>query len=311
MKKIFILFTILIFAMTATKAFATSNEAILQYNQGIDYYKLGQYENAIAAFRTAIKIDPNYIDAYYNLGTVYESLHQYDAALAIFKQIIVRKPDDYDSVYKAAWLSYKLGEVQKAKTYLSIIPPNCNRSKDAQVLMAEMNYNPPTQTAKVTDANSTTIATAKPATQPAQQTQPASLTTNNTNTHATTPKINQTNGIYQNIPAPTGISSDRDGNLYVAEFNTNTILKITPDNKKIVFLKDPKINGPIGLAFDKSQNLYIANYNKDNILKVSKNGLITILISNVKKPYCLYIDSGVLFVSCQGSNSVLRYKINN
>lgn len=313
MKKIFILFTIIIFAATATKAFAISNEAILQYNQGIDYYKLGQYENAITAFRTAIQLDPNYIDAYYNLGTVYESLHQYDAALAVFKQVIVRKPEDYDSVYKAAWLSYKLGEVQKAKTYLGIIPPNCSRSKDAQALTAEINSNTPlAQPTKVIviPATDTTVKTTPSTT---QQVQPTSLTTaNHTQTTSTsTPKVNQTNGIYQNIPAPTGITSDKEGNLYVAEFNTNAILKITPDSKKIIFLKDPKISGPIGLAFDRSQNLYIANYNKDNILKVSKSGQVTILISNVKKPYYLYIESGMLFVSCQGSNTVLRYKITN
>lgn len=318
MKKIFILFTILILAATTTKAFAVSNEAILQYNQGIDYYKLGQYENAITSFKTAIKIDPSYIDAYYNLGTVYESLHQYDAALAVFKQVIVRKPEDYDSVYKAAWLSYKLGEVQKAKTYLGIIPPNCSRSKDAQALAAEINYNtPPAQIPKITTSaitTSTETPTAtKPVSQTTQQEHPAPLATTNPTKPipAPIPKVNQTNGIYQNIPAPTGITSDREGNLYVAEFNTNAILKITPDSKKIIFLKDQKISGPIGLAFDKSQNLYIANYNKDNILKVSKSGLITVLISNVKKPYYLYIESGMLFVSCQGSNSVLRYKIIN
>lgn len=307
MKKLFILFTILIF--TTTNAFAISNEAILEYNQGIDYYKLGQYENAIASFRTAIKLDPNYIDAYYNLGTVYESLHQYDAALSVFKQIIVRKPEDYDSVYKAAWLSYKLGEVQKAKTYLGIIPPNCNRSKDAQALMAEMNYNSPT----VQVPKATTVSP-NPIPQPTKQVQQLTptATTNHTNTtHTVVSKLNQTNGIYQNIPAPTGITSDRDGNIYVAEFNNNAILKITPDNKKIIFLKDPKVSGPIGLDFDKSQNLYIANYNKDNILKVSKDGQITVLISNIKKPYYVYIDSGMLFVSCQGSSSVLRYKIHN
>lgn len=300
MKKLFILLTILFFA-TTLNAHAISNEAVLQYNQGIDYYKVGQYDNAIAAFRAAIKLDPSYIDAYYNLGTVLESLHQYDAALAVFKQVIVRKPDDYDSVYKAAWLSYKLGEDQKARIYLSIIPSNCSRTKDAQALAAEMNFNLiPMQTPTTTTTNSTTtVVTKKPsipaAAAPAQ------------------PKktVNQTSGIYQNIPAPTGVTSDKSGNVYIAEFNNNAIIQIAPDNKKIVFLKDPKISGPIGLAFDKFQNMYIANYNKDNVLKVSKNGQITVLINNVKKPYYLYIDGCILFISCQGSNSVLRYKITN
>ena len=80
-------------------------EAKLEYNMGVDFYKVGQYDRAMASFRQAINIDPNYIDAYYNLGSILEYLHQDEAALAVFKQIIVRKPDDYEFVYKSAKLS--------------------------------------------------------------------------------------------------------------------------------------------------------------------------------------------------------------
>ncbi len=272
MKKLFIIFSILVLTSISVSAAPVNTEAMLQYNQGIDYYKAGQYDLSIDAFRAAIKLDPNYIDAYYNLGSVLEYLQQYDAALAVFKQIIVRKPDDYDSVYKAAWLSWKLNEPQKARTYLSLIPSTSIRAKDAQILLSQLPVAP------------IIVAPVKP-------------------------KVNQTTGLYQNIPAPTGITSDSDGNVYVAEFNNNAIIKITPDDKKIVYIKDPKISGPIGLAMDKNKNIYIANYNKDNVLKVSPNGEITSLLSNVKKPYYLYVVSNMLFISCQGSDSVLRIKL--
>lgn len=277
MKKILIL--LFIFLLTTTTSFAaiSSTEAMLQYNQGIDFFKVGQYDEAIGAFRQAIKLDPNYVDAYYNLGSVLEYLQQYDAALTVFKQIIVRKPDDYDSVYKAAWLSYKLGDPQKAKTYLKIIPPYSARAEDAKTLASQLDFSPNPQ-----------------------NNMPNLIPKNN---------IKETNALYEEIPTPTGITSDSDGNVYVAEFSTNTILKITPDNKKLIYIKDAKIKGPIGLALDSSKNLYIANYNADNILKVSQYGEITNLISNVKKPYCLYIDENMLFVSCQGSDSVLKYKL--
>lgn len=284
MKQIFLFLAILLLSTNCVYASSESTtEAMLQYNRGIDYFKVGQYDDSISSFRTSIKLDPNYIDAYYNLGSVLEYLQQYDAALAVFKQIIVRKPEDYDSVYKAAWLSYKLGETQKAKTYLSIIPPNCARSKEAQALANELNFALP--------------QTTQPEVKPAQKMIPQTST-------------NQTSGIYEELSAPTGITSDNDGNLYVAEFNNNAIIKITPDNKKIVYVKDPKINGPIGIVIDNSKNMYVANYNKDNILKISEYGEITVLISNLKKPYCLYIKGNMLFVSCQGSNSVLRYKLH-
>jgi len=279
MKKILILLTILLLATPKLLAAPPVNtEAVLQYNQGIDYYKIGQYDEAITAFRNSIKIDPNYIDAYYNLGSVLEYLQQYDAALVVFKQIIVRKPDDYDSVYKAAWLSSKLGENDKAKIYLSIIPPNCARGNDAKALANQLDC--------LIAPQKTVSLQPKPKT-----------------------SVNQTNGLFQNISAPTGITSDKDGNVYIAEYNNNTILKITPDDTRIVYLKDPQISGPVGLDFDGSDNLYIANYSKDNVLKVTPLGEISVLISNVKKPYYLYIKGNMLFVSCQGTDSVLRYKL--
>lgn len=299
MKKTFIYFTfifsMIILAAPQINAAEINTEAMLQYNQGIDCYKAGQYDQAISAFRAAINLDPNYIDAYYNLGTTLEYLQQYDAALVVFKQIIVRKPDDYDSIYKAAWLSSKLGETQKAKTYLSIIPPTCARAKDAQDLARQLNIAqgpqiPQPKTLNEVDAISPAVSTKIVSLQPK-------------------PAINQTSGIYENLAAPTGITSDSEGNIYVAEYNTNTIMKITPEGKKMVYIKDPKISGPIGLAYDKSKNIYIANYNKDNVLKVSALGEVSPLISNVKKPYCLYIVGNILFVSCQGSDSVLRYKL--
>lgn len=277
MKKIFTLLAIFVLSISSVNALEINTDAMLQYNHGIDCYKIGQYDEAIESFREAIRLDPNYIDAYYNLGSVLEYLQQYDAALAVFKQIIVRKPDDYDSVYKAAWLSYKLGDAQKAKTYLSIIPANCARAQDAQVLASQLGY----------------VIVQQPPKAP----------------QSTKSAVNQSSGLYENIAAPTGITTDSDGNVYVAEFSNNSIIKITPDGKKVIFIKDEKISGPIGIIYDKSQNMYIANYNKDNVLKVSSMGEVSVLISNVKKPYYLHIDGKVLFVSCQGSDSVLRYKL--
>lgn len=255
-------------------------EAKLQYNQGVDYYKIGQYDRAMASFRQAIAIDPNYIDAYYNLGLILEYLKQNDTALAIFKQIIVRNPTDYESVYKAADLSVKLNELDKAKSYLSLIPPESTVYSKAQSLANSMN----------TDMQ--TIKT--------QEDKVAK-----TDVH----QIDQSNGMYNNIASPTGVTTDKNGNLYVACFSDNMIYKITPDGKRILFVKDAKINGPIALANDNSGNIYVSNYNSNNVVKISPAGAISIQISNVQKPYGLHVADGMLFVSSQGSNSVLRYKL--
>lgn len=284
MKKLLI--TLCILSLTgfgiakADDFYEPSTEAKLQYNQGVDYYKIGQYDRAMASFRQAIAIDPNYIDAYYNLGLILEYLKQNDTALAIFKQIIVRNPTDYESVYKAADLSVKLNELDKAKSYLSLIPLESTVYSKAQSLANSMN----------TDMQ--TIKT--------QENKVAK-----TDVH----QIDQSNGMYNNIASPTGVTTDKNGNLYVACFSDNMIYKITPDGKRILFVKDAKINGPIALANDNSGNIYVSNYNSNNVVKISPAGAISIQISNVQKPYGLHVADGMLFVSSQGSNSVLRYKL--
>ena len=120
-KKIFT--TAFVFAvMTCTIALAeVSNEAKLYYNQGVDTYRNGQFEQAIDLFKKAIDIDSNYIDAYYNLGIILQQMDENEEALNVFKQIIVRQPNDYEAVYNAATLSMKLGQYSNAKKYLAII----------------------------------------------------------------------------------------------------------------------------------------------------------------------------------------------
>ena len=278
--KILIILSIL--CLTVMPSYAStvpSTEAKLEYNKGMDFYKIGQYDKSADAFRRAIDLNPEYIDAYYNLGSILEYLGQNEDALVVFKQIVVRKPTDYEAVYKAASLSKKLGREDKAKEYLSLIPTNSYINPKVQELAQSLNTD--LQTIKHEQA----AKVQKPQTQP------------------------QRNGIYENIASPTGVATDILGNLYVAGYSDNIIYEITPSGHRIVFLKDKKLNGPIGIVFDKSGNLYIANYNANNVLKIDKNSTVTTFLHDVIKPYGLHISNGYLFVSSQGTNSVIRVKL--
>lgn len=277
LKKVFISLFILLTLGSSAYTAEPSSDAKLIYNEGVELYKLGEYERSMEAFKKAVALDPDYIDAYYNLGTILEYLKQYNAALTVFKQIIVRKPDDYESVYKAALLSMKLGENDKAKSYLSIIPQSADVAPKAQQLAHQLQ----------TDMQ--TIKTEEKAKEAAQT------------------KVPQSNNVFNNIASPTGITTDANGNLYVAGFSDNTIYKITPDGKKVVFLKDVRVNGPIGIVSDTAGNIYVANYNNNNVLKVSPTGGVSVLIGNVQRPYCLHITGNILYISSQGSNSVVKY----
>jgi tetratricopeptide (TPR) repeat protein len=276
---------------------AISTDAKLQYNKGVDYYKLGQFEESAQCFKQAIELDPNYIDAYYNLGSLLEYLQQDEAALAVFKQIVLRKPDDYEAVYRTAELSKKVGEYDKARMYLSLIPTDTLLGQKAALLANSLpqTYNPELEQQTPTTEN---VQNQQAVAQQIQQEQVERYS-----------EIKRENGVYSDITSPTGIAADSFGNLYVAGFSDNTIYKITPDNKKIVYIKDNKIDGPIGIAIDDEGNIYIANYNKNNVLKVDTNSTISEFVSDVKNPYCMYISNGMLFVSSQGSNSVLRLKL--
>lgn len=279
-KKLLLTAFIIILATSTIAVAEINNDAKLMYNRGVDFYRQGQYTEAVGAFQQAIALDANYIDAYYNLGVVYEQMDQDAEALGIFKQIMVRKPTDYEAVYNAANLSFRLGQTDNAKQYLSIIPPTSPVITKAQQLALAMN----------TDL------------QTIQAEQKAKL-------EAERPKLPQTSGSYGNIISPTGVTTDKNGNVYVASFSNNSITKITPAGERKIYVKSPKLNGPMGMVADDSGNLYVANYNIDNIVKITPSGVITQVLGHVIKPYCLHLDGGLLFISSQGGNSVIRYKL--
>ena len=269
--------TIVLSASLMLSSFAVEvpMDAKLDYNQGIDFYKLGMYERAMESFRSAIRTYPDYIDAYYNLGTVLEYLRNYSEALSIFKQIYMRNPNDYEVVYKMANLSAKLEDYTSAAKYINLIPPSNEYYKQAQEL-----------------ASSIKIQT----TVPEKPVNPPSTVAVQT-------------GVYENVLSPTGITTDKLGNVYVATFSDNSIIKITPDNKRTVFLKSSLISGPISLASDSVGNIYVSNYNANNVLKVTPQGVVSIFVDKLSKPYGLHVEGDMLFITCQGSNSIYRQKI--
>lgn len=277
-KIITILLSLLMFVLPSFAEEQTSvipTDAKLEYNHGIDCYKLGQYEEAISSFRSAIRLYPDYIDAYYNLGSLLDYLKQSDEALAIYEQIISRNNKEYEALYNAARLSAMLGDRTNASKYIGMIPKSSGYYTKASSILSKYKIQP---SAGATGGN------------------PAS-------------SVSQTSGCYPNITSPTGLTTDSFGNLYVSSFSDNAIFKITPDGKRLLFYKSPNLKGPISLTSDNSGNIYVANYNANNVLKLSHSGACTVLTSNVAQPYGIHVDGNILFVACQGSNSVLRLKL--
>ncbi len=107
--------------------------------------------------------------------------------------------------------------------------------------------------------------------------------------------------------APAGIAFDKQGNLYVANFLTSIIDRISADGLRSQFCSGVNLKGPIGLIVDDLGTVYVANYLSGTIARINPAGISSILASGLKKPYYLTLDrDNNLLVSQQDDNSIVR-----
>ncbi|MBI2486787.1 MAG: tetratricopeptide repeat protein [Deltaproteobacteria bacterium] len=87
-----------------------TQEAKAHFDRGIDYYAEGQYNQVIDEFKEALKINPNYVDAYYNLGNVYYAKGEYNQAIDEYKEILRINPNDIEARFKLEKVYREEGE---------------------------------------------------------------------------------------------------------------------------------------------------------------------------------------------------------
>ena len=80
------------------------------YNRGIAKSNLGQHFAAIADYDIAIRLNPDYTGAYNNRGIAKSELGQYFAAIADYDIAIRLKPDDATAYYNRGAAKGKLGQ---------------------------------------------------------------------------------------------------------------------------------------------------------------------------------------------------------
>jgi len=105
--------------VTAIKESGLEDLAMYWFYLGGAYGKSDRYEEAIEAYKQAIRIDPDYADAHLNLGAVYKKSGMYKEAMEAYKQAIRIDPDyanihnglgvayDESGMYKEAMEAYK------------------------------------------------------------------------------------------------------------------------------------------------------------------------------------------------------------
>ena len=288
MKKIiFLLTTLVLVQIAGMTAFASEveevseenmNRAISYYKHGVELVRVKAYDSAIASFNEALKYHPKMTDAYFNIAAVYVSQQKYDEAYDVYVKIIALNPYDYDAILQAAKISYNRQTYALAMKYLKYIPDDYPNYPLVQQMYrdAEEQFNVQKKTierSKISQANE--------------------------NKKVLIDKFN----------SPAGMAVDSQGNMFVASYTDNAIIKVDKNKNKTNFVKDYLLDGPVGLAIDNYDNIYVANFEADNILKITKNGNVSVFMDNVSNPYFLYIKNDVLYISEQGNDVVITYNL--
>lgn len=76
---------------------------------------------------------------------------------------------------------------------------------------------------------------------------------------------------------PSGIGTDALGNVYVSDFGSGAIRKITP---AAIVTTIGSVNTPSGLAVDNLGNIFVSSFDESRIYKISSVGVKTILAGN-------------------------------
>ncbi|MCD7739972.1 MAG: tetratricopeptide repeat protein [Candidatus Gastranaerophilales bacterium] len=288
-KKIILLFIIFLISGFFSFSFcAAENEeiseedmqqAIAAYKHGVEMVRVKAYDTAISSFQKALTFYPKMTDAYYNIASIYIAQKKFDEAYNAYVKIIAINPYDYDSILQAAKISYNRKNYSLAMKYLKYIPDDY----DYYYVVQQLYNDAKTQF----DAQRNKVERSK-------------VTTANNNKRVLIDKFN----------SPAGMAVDSEGNMFVACYSDNSIVKVDKNKNKTNFVKDYLLDGPIGIAIDNYDNIYVANFEADNILKVTKGGNISVFMDNVSKPYFLYIKDDILYISEQGNDVVLEYNLS-
>jgi titin len=99
--------------------------------------------------------------------------------------------------------------------------------------------------------------------------------------------------ISSKLNGPSGVAVDSSGNVYIANTDNHTVLKVTSGGALSVFAgtgtagtptagpaTSSKLNGPSGIAVDSSGNVFIADKGNNRVLKVTSGGTLSFFAGN-------------------------------
>jgi hypothetical protein len=102
------------------------------------------------------------------------------------------------------------------------------------------------------------------------------------------------------------LAFDAAGNLYVVNWGSSTVSKVTPAGVVSTFVASG-LNNPNGSAIDSLGNLYVGNYNGWSVSKVTPSGAVSTFAGSLVYPMGLAFDAaGDLYVVDSSSDTVSK-----
>lgn len=88
-----------------------------QFNNGTSYYKSGELQKAIDAFKASLEFKPDNDKAFYNLGKIYYEMGQKDLALSYYSDAVAINENDSISLLGIGLIYYERAKYPEALEY--------------------------------------------------------------------------------------------------------------------------------------------------------------------------------------------------
>lgn len=108
---------------------------------------------------------------------------------------------------------------------------------------------------------------------------------------------------------PVGIALDAKGNIYTANYGSDSVTRISADGKTTAQFGGTTGAGPYGIALDRNGNVYTANSDEDTVTRIRADGKATAQFGGATGdgPSGIAVDhSGNVYTGNFGSNTVTR-----